>query len=73
MRTFDQLYIGSAWAEPATTERLTIRSPATGDRRRHRLRMPPPPMSISPSPQPAAAFDTGPWPRMTVAERVDGA
>jgi acyl-CoA reductase-like NAD-dependent aldehyde dehydrogenase len=69
MRTFDQLYIGGSWADPATGERLDIHSPATGE-------------AVGSAPQATAAdadralraareaFDSGPWPHLSVGERI---
>jgi aldehyde dehydrogenase (NAD+) len=70
MRTWDQLYVGGAWVEPATSEQLEIHSPHDGsvvgsapfgdrtdvDRAVRAAR---------------EAFDEGPWPRLSVAERLD--
>lgn len=53
MQSFDQLYIGGRWVDPATDERLEVRSPATGelvDLPRRRVR----PMPTAPSPPPGA-------------------
>jgi aldehyde dehydrogenase (NAD+) len=69
MRTFDQLYIGGQWVDPATPERLEVHSPATGEL-----------VGSAPAAGPAdadraitaarQAFDEGPWPQLSVAERV---
>jgi aldehyde dehydrogenase (NAD+) len=69
MKNYDRLYIGGRWALPSSDVRLTVRSPATGEI-----------LGSAPEGQVAdidravaearAAFDTGPWPRMSVAERV---
>ena len=66
---FDRLLIGSQWSEPATAERLEIRSPASGE-----------PVGSAPEATSAdvdaavaaarRAFDEGPWPHLTMAERV---
>ncbi len=68
--TFDQLLIGSAWRDPATAERLEVRSPANGE-------------VVGSAPHAGAhdvdiavaaarrAFDSGPWPRLTTAERIE--
>jgi acyl-CoA reductase-like NAD-dependent aldehyde dehydrogenase len=66
---FDRLLIGSRWSAPATSERLEIRSPATGEL-----------VGTAPHATPSdvdaavaaarLAFDDGPWPRMTTAERI---
>ena len=69
MKDYDRLYIGGEWLEPSTDARLVVRSPATGE-------------ILGSTPEAAnadidravtaarAAFDTGPWPRMSPAERV---
>jgi len=69
MTDYDRLFIGGRWVEPSTDARLTVRSPATGER-------------IGSAPEAGtadieraveearAAFDTGPWPRMSLAERL---
>lgn len=66
---FDRLLVGSHWAEPATRDRLEISSPANGER-----------VGTAPQASPAdvdkaviaarRAFDIGPWPRLTTAERI---
>jgi acyl-CoA reductase-like NAD-dependent aldehyde dehydrogenase len=69
MRTFNQLYVGGDWVDPATDERLEIRSPATGEA-----------VGSAPHATPAdadralrvarEAFDSGPWPHLPVEERI---
>ncbi len=69
MKDYDRLYTGGRWVAPSSDLRLTVRSPATGEI-----------LGSAPEGQVAdidravaearAAFDTGPWPRMSVAERV---
>ncbi len=68
--TFDQLLIASRWADPATGDRLEIRAPANGE-------------LVGSAPHARAqdvdcavaaarrAFDSGPWPRLTMAERIE--
>jgi betaine-aldehyde dehydrogenase len=69
MKNYDQLYIGGRWVEPATGARLTVRSPATGE-----VIGSAPEGHIADIDRAVAeareAFDSGPWPRMPVAERV---
>ena len=70
MLQHDKLFIGGDWVAPA----------GTGDHRRHlaahrrgrrpRARRDRPPTWTARSPPPASAFDDGPWPRMTPAERI---
>ncbi|HEX4428957.1 MAG TPA: aldehyde dehydrogenase family protein [Frankiaceae bacterium] len=67
---FDRLLVGSAWADPRTKERLDIHSPANGEQ-----------VGTAPHAGPAdvdaavtaarRAFDHGPWPRLTTAERIE--
>ncbi|MDT5008428.1 MAG: aldehyde dehydrogenase [Mycobacterium sp.] len=69
-RTYDRLYIGGRWQEPATDRRLTVISPHSEE-----------PIGEAPEAMPddvdravtAArdAFDNGPWPRMSAAERME--
>jgi aldehyde dehydrogenase (NAD+) len=66
---FDRLLVGSVWADPRTTERLDIHSPANGEQ-----------VGSAPHAGPAdvdaavaaarRAFDAGPWPQLTTAERI---
>ena len=68
MKNYDRIYIGGRWVAPSSDARLTVRSPSTGEV-----------LGSAPEGQIAdidravaearAAFDTGPWPRMSVAER----
>ncbi|OBI84637.1 aldehyde dehydrogenase [Mycobacterium sp. E740] len=67
---YEQLFIGGQWEAPATDERIAVISPHTEEQ-------------IGATPQAGAAdvdravqaarsaFDEGPWPRMSVAERMD--
>jgi aldehyde dehydrogenase (NAD+) len=65
----DSLFIGGDWARPATASRIDIESPATELKVGSVA-------AASPADVDAAvaaarrAFDHGPWPRMSVAERV---
>lgn len=66
----DKLYIGGAWVDPAGTDRITVISPVTEE-----------PLGSAPDGTTAdvdravaaarAAFDEGPWPRLSVGERAD--
>jgi betaine-aldehyde dehydrogenase len=70
VRSYDELYLGGHWAPSSGTDTITVVSPATEA-----------PLATVPSATTAdadravagarAAFDDGPWPRHTVAERVD--
>ncbi|MEY2469821.1 MAG: aldehyde dehydrogenase [Actinomycetota bacterium] len=66
---FDQLYVGGAWREPATTNRFTVHSPHDG----HVVGTAP---AASPGDIDAAvaaardAFDNGSWSNLSVAERI---
>lgn len=67
---YDQLFIGGRWQAPATDQRIQVISPHTEEQ-------------IGETPAAGAedvdlavraaraAFDDGPWPRMSVAERMD--
>jgi aldehyde dehydrogenase (NAD+) len=69
IRSFDKLYIDGRWVEPSGDEALSVLNPATG-------------RQIATAPQGAVpdtvaaitaarrAFDDGPWPRMSPAERA---
>ncbi|HEX4015192.1 MAG TPA: aldehyde dehydrogenase [Frankiaceae bacterium] len=66
---FDRLLVGSCWTDPATRDRLEISAPANGDQ-----------VGSAPHARPAdvdkavaaarRAFDKGPWPRLSIAERI---
>ena len=68
MTDYDELFIGGHWTAPATSERLDVFSPATEEK-----------VGSTPVAAPAAldaavaaarrAFDDGPWPQTTPAER----
>ncbi|MEW6272551.1 MAG: aldehyde dehydrogenase [Thermodesulfobacteriota bacterium] len=70
MQTYDRLFIGGEWQAPSTTETIDVISPSTEEV-----------VARVPAGKAAdidravaaarAAFDRGPWPRLTVAERVD--
>ena len=67
---YDKLYIGGRWLSPSTSTRLSVISPHTED-----------PIGEAPEAAPEdvdkavaaarAAFDTGPWPRLTPQERME--
>jgi aldehyde dehydrogenase (NAD+) len=65
----DALFIGTAWAKPATDSVLEVISPTTED---VVARVPEGSIADIDAAVAAArrAFDTGPWPRMTPAERI---
>ena len=68
--TYDELFIGGRWQAPSTAQRLTVISPHTEE-----------PIGETPEAAPAdidkavtaarKAFDEGPWPRLSVGERID--
>ncbi|MDB5394951.1 MAG: aldehyde dehydrogenase [Rhodospirillales bacterium] len=70
MKDFARVFIGGQWCKPSSDARLIVRSPATGE-------------IIGSTPEAAnedidraiaaarTAFDTGPWPRMPLAERLN--
>ncbi|HZR84198.1 MAG TPA: aldehyde dehydrogenase [Candidatus Binatia bacterium] len=70
MQTHDRIFVGGEWQAPSSTETIDVVSPATEDV-----------VARVPAGKAAdidravaaarAAFDEGPWPRLTVAERVD--
>ena len=67
---YDELFIGGRWQAPATTRRISVISPHTEEQ-------------IGSTPEAApedidravaaarTAFDEGPWPRLSVAERME--
>lgn len=67
---YSDLYIGGAWVAPESTNRRTVISPSTEE-----------PVAEAPLASRSdvdravaaarTAFDTGPWPRMTLRERID--
>jgi aldehyde dehydrogenase (NAD+) len=69
MKDYSKLFIGGQWCEPSTDARLIVCSPATGE-------------VIGSAPEAGIAdidravtaariaFDTGPWPRLPLAERL---
>jgi len=69
MRTWDRLYVGGAWVAPTSAEVIDVRSPHDGT-----------PVGRVPLATPAdvdaavaaarRAFDEGPWPRLSPAERI---
>jgi betaine-aldehyde dehydrogenase len=69
MTDYAQLFIGSRWSQPSTDARLVIRSPASGE-----IVGSAPEATIADIDRAVAeartAFDSGPWPRMALAERL---
>ena len=65
----DQLLIGGHWVAPATDRKVDVRAAATGE---IVARVPDPSREDADRAVAAArkAFDEGPWPRMTMAERI---
>ena len=67
---YDELYIGGRWQPPSTGQRLSVISPHSEE-----------PIGETPEAAPVdvdkavmaarVAFDTGPWPRLTAAERME--
>jgi acyl-CoA reductase-like NAD-dependent aldehyde dehydrogenase len=67
---YDKLFIGGRWQSPSTTQRLSVISPHTEE-----------PIGETPQAAPEdvdkavaaarKAFDDGPWPRLTVGERME--
>ncbi|HEY7053739.1 MAG TPA: aldehyde dehydrogenase [Mycobacterium sp.] len=67
---YEQLYVGGRWQDPSSEQRLTVISPHTEKA-----------IGQTPEASPAdvdravtaarAAFDEGPWPRLTVSERIE--
>ena len=68
--SYDELFIGGRWQSPSTTQRLSVISPHTEE-----------PIGETPQAAPEdvdeavaaarKAFDDGPWPRLTVGERME--
>src|SRR5689334_5580943 len=68
--TYDDLFIGGRWQAPSTKQRLSVISPHTEE-----------PIGETPEARSAdidtavtaarKAFDDGPWPRMSVGERME--
>src|SRR5882757_10083447 len=66
---WDKLFIGGKWVEPATSEVIEVHSPATGEL------VGKVPMAAEADVNAACAaarkaFDEGPWPQMSPAERA---
>src|SRR3954447_24164544 len=67
---YEELYIGGRWQPPASDRRLSVISPHTED-----------PIGETPEATPEdvdkavnaarLAFDEGPWPRLSVPDRID--
>jgi aldehyde dehydrogenase (NAD+) len=70
MQSYDKFFIGGKWVEPAGSDTLEVRSPATQDL------VGSVPLSTEADMDRAVAaareaFDVGPWPQMSPAERAD--
>ncbi|MDY6996645.1 MAG: aldehyde dehydrogenase [Actinomycetota bacterium] len=68
--TWDKLFIGGKWVEPATSEVIEVHSPATGEL------VGQVPMASAADVDAACeaarkAFDEGPWPQLSPAERAE--
>lgn len=66
--SFDKLFIGGKWVEPASDKRFELRSPTTGEL------LASAPEAVQADAEKALAtareaFDNGPWPRLSAAER----
>ena len=70
MQTYDRIFIGGEWQAPSSTATIDVISPATEE---VVARVPAGKAADIDRAVAAArsAFDHGPWPRLTVAERVD--
>jgi aldehyde dehydrogenase (NAD+) len=66
---FDRLLIGSSWKDPATAQRLDIRSPANGKLVGSAPHAAPKDVDAAVAAA-RRAFDKGPWPQLSMAERV---
>jgi betaine-aldehyde dehydrogenase len=69
LRSYDQLYIGGRWADPAGTDRIEVISPIS---EQVVARVPDATVADIDAAVAAArtAFDDGPWPRLAVSERI---
>src|SRR5690349_764479 len=70
MQTHDRLFIGGTWVQPSTSATLDVVSPHTEDviARVPEAREADVDRAVAAA---RAAFDEGPWPRMTPSERAD--
>jgi aldehyde dehydrogenase (NAD+) len=69
MQTYDRLFIGGSWQTPLGQETIDVVSPATEDPI-GRVPVASKDDALSAARAARDAFDNGPWPRMTVEERV---
>ena len=70
VRSYDQILVGGQWRDPSGTARIDVVSPHTEQPIAHAAAADP--ADVEAAVRAArAAFDTGPWPRLPVAERLD--
>ena len=69
MKTYDNLLIGMRWVKPSSTQRYVIKSPATGEVVGETAEAAVADVDTAVA-EARKAFDTGPWPRMSLAERL---
>ena len=70
VKSYDRIYLGGEWVAPSSDERIAVINPASEEACAH-----------VPAAQPAdidravaaarAAFDSGPWPRLPIEERIE--
>ena len=70
MITYDRLYIGGRWTEPAKKDLLEVRSPHDRSLVGLAAEATEPDVDLAVDAA-RKAFDEGPWPRLTPAERQD--
>jgi aldehyde dehydrogenase (NAD+) len=68
--SFDRFFIGGEWVAPSTDQRFTVVNPATEEVIGHAPEAAPADMNVAVAAA-RAAFDDGPWPRMSQADRAD--
>jgi aldehyde dehydrogenase (NAD+) len=68
-RSYDELFIGGTWRKPANPEQLAVISPHTEEPIGHVQVAGPEDVDVAVSAA-RRAFDHGPWPRLTHAERM---
>jgi aldehyde dehydrogenase (NAD+) len=68
-RSYDELFIGGSWRKPANPEQLTVISPHSEEPIGHVQVAGPEDVDVAVSAA-RRAFDHGPWPRLTHAERM---
>ena len=70
VRSYDQILVGGQWRDPSGTARIDVVSPHTEQVIAHAAAADP--ADVDAAVRAAReAFDTGPWPRLPVAERMD--